>query len=158
MDITERKITKIARVAQRFAAQVSPNTGLGESESELLHFVRHHAGCTQGEARAWLNVDKAAVTRMVTRLETKGFLRREGSETDKRAKCLYALEKAEDAKGAAVSMETRFYEWLVEDISAESMQPFLEVLDRLYQKSKQERRANFANVKRQVKPDVETEA
>ena len=41
MDRTERKILKIARTAQQFTALALRQIGLGASEYELLHCVRH---------------------------------------------------------------------------------------------------------------------
>lgn len=53
----------------------------------LMHYVRKNAGISQEKLANILNIDKAAVTRMVANLE-KGYLDRLQDETDKRAKKL----------------------------------------------------------------------
>ena len=44
VDKTERKIAKIDRTARRFTARALRDTGLGLSEYEFIHCVRHHPG------------------------------------------------------------------------------------------------------------------
>ena len=47
MDITERKITKIAREAEKLVLLTMREEGVGTAEIDLIHAVRHHPGCTQ---------------------------------------------------------------------------------------------------------------
>lgn len=47
MDNTERKITKIAREANRFTVQTMKEDGIGTAEMDVIHFVRHNPGTTQ---------------------------------------------------------------------------------------------------------------
>lgn len=42
MDNTERKITKIAREANRFTVQTMKEDGIGTAEMDVIHFVRHN--------------------------------------------------------------------------------------------------------------------
>ena len=49
MDSTERKITKIAREANRFTVQTMKEDGIGTAEMDVIHFVRHNPGTTQKE-------------------------------------------------------------------------------------------------------------
>lgn len=146
MDLTKRYITKISRVAQRYENLVLKDIDLGTSEYECLRQIRKHKGISQENLRSILNVDKAAVARMVANLERKGYLYRLPDEKDKRAKKLYSTDKAIDIKNAASSVESRFYEWLLEDIEEDDKKVFLKVLNELYIKSKKERIANFASI------------
>ena len=52
MDITERKITKIAREAEKLVLLTMREEGVGTAEIDLIHAVRHHPGCTQ---HSWRN-------------------------------------------------------------------------------------------------------
>ena len=46
MDITERKITKIAREAEKLVLRTMRETGVGTAEIDLIHALRHNPGCT----------------------------------------------------------------------------------------------------------------
>ena len=47
MDITQRKITKIAREAEKLVLLTVREEGVGTAEIDLIHALRHHPGCTQ---------------------------------------------------------------------------------------------------------------
>lgn len=146
MDSTQRKITKIAREALRFTSKVLKDTGLGLSEYEFIHCIRHNPGISQEGLREKLGLDKAAVARRAANLEKKGFIVRKLNPNDGRVKQLFATEQANAVKNSKVSMEAFFYEWLLEEITGDEREIFLSVLDRIYWKSKNERRADFKNL------------
>lgn len=155
MDESKRYITKISREAQRYANLSLKGTDIGATEFECLQFVRKHSGISQETLRNSLNVDKSAVTRMVANLEKKGYLYRLQDEVDRRAKKLYATERVSEIKNLAVSKEAFFYEWLLEELSENDKESFLRILDKLYEKSKMERRAQFVNLlEREEEADV----
>lgn len=146
MDATQRKITKIAREATRFTSKILKDTGLGLSEYEFIHCVRHNPGISQEGVREKLGLDKAAVARRAANLERKGFILRKPDPNDGRGKQLFATERANTVKNSKVVVEAFFYEWLMEEISGDEREIFLSVLDRIYWKSKNERRADFENL------------
>ena len=71
MDITERKITKIAREAEKLVLLTMREEGVGTAEIDLIHAVRHHPGCTQAQLAELLHADKAAIARRTKNLEAK---------------------------------------------------------------------------------------
>ncbi len=146
MDITQRKITKIAREALRFTGKVLKDTGLGLSEYEFIHCIRHNPGISQEGVREKLGLDKAAVARRAANLEKKGFIIRKLDPNDGRGKQLFATEQANAVKNSKVAVEAFFYEWLMEEVTDDEKEIFLSVLDRIYWKSKNERRADFKNL------------
>jgi DNA-binding MarR family transcriptional regulator len=148
MDITNRYITKISREAQRYVRSSLQGTDLGTSEYECLHYIRKNSGISQEKLSTFLNIDKAAVTRMAASLEKKGYLYRIQDENDKRAKKLFVTDKVIHIKNITSSGESTFYEWLLEGIDEERKVVFLSVLNELYKKSKNERRENFSNIKK----------
>jgi Transcriptional regulators len=158
MDLSKRYITKIARVAQRYSHLTLKDIDLGTSEYECLRQIRKNKGLSQEKLRSILSVDKAAIARMVANLERKGYVYRLPDENDKRAKKLFVTEKAFQIKNSTTSVESYFYEWLLEGIDEAEKKVFLKVLNQLYFKSKQERRANFADIfKSEVSSGVEAE-
>ena len=133
MDDTQRKITKIAREAAKFTVQTMKAEGIGTAEFDFIHLVRHQPGITQAEIRETLKIDKGAAARRAASLEAKGYLVRKPNPEDKRSQLLFATEDA-------------FYDWLIADLSEADRREFCRILDILYWKSKEERRADFTHV------------
>ena len=146
MDRTERKITKVERFAQQYTTGRLGNIGLGPSEYEFIHFVRHHQGTSQAQIAEMLRQDKAAVARRARNLEKKGFIKILPSETDGRSKRIYSTELSEVVKQSKTDVEAEFYEWLTQDVEEEKFRVFLEVLDGLYRKGKASRRLGFSDI------------
>ena len=94
MDITERKITKIARETEKLVLLSLREEGVGTAEIDLIHALRHHPGCTQAALAELLHADKAAIARRTKNLEAKGFLVRQDDPNDRRSQLLYPTGKA----------------------------------------------------------------
>lgn len=146
MDVTERKMTKIARELNKLTVRTMRETGIGTGEFDLIHTVRHQPGISQKEISRLLNMDKGAVARRVASLEQKGYLIRKENPEDGRSQYLYATEKAESLKNSKAAIETVFYDWLLEELSEEDRREFVRILDVLYLRSKKESRSGFPNV------------
>ena len=99
MDVTERKITKIARELSAFTVQTMKADGVGTAEFDFIHLVRHNPGITQAEICDRLRMDKGAAARRAANLEAKGYLVRRENPEDGRSKLMYATEKAESLRG-----------------------------------------------------------
>lgn len=72
MDITERKITKIAREVSKFTVRQLREEGVGASEFDVIHAVRKNPGITQAGVCRITGLDKGAVARQAANLEAKG--------------------------------------------------------------------------------------
>ena len=77
MDITERKITKIAREAEKLVLHTMRETGVGTAEIDLIHALRHNPGCTQAALAELLHADKAAIARRTKNLPRRSRHRRQ---------------------------------------------------------------------------------
>ena len=146
MDQTGRKITKIAREVAKFTVQTMKEEGIGTAEFDFIHLVRHNPGITQTEVRETLKIDKGAAARRAASLEAKGYLERKPNPADGRSQLLFATKKAEALKNSQSSIEAVFYEWLLAELPENEKETFCETLDKLYWRSKNERRAGFADV------------
>ena len=146
MDRTERKITKIERLAHQYTTGRLGNIGLGPSEYEFIHFVRHHQGTSQAIIADFLKQDKAAVARRAANLQRKGYITILPDEKDGRSKKIYTTELAENVKQSKTDVESHFYEWLAEGVDDEKFAVFLDVLDELYKKGKVSRKLQFSNI------------
>ena len=143
MDITERKITKIAREAEKLVLISLREEGVGTAEIDLIHTLRHNAGCTQAKLAELLHADKAAIARRTQNLEAKGFLVRRNDPNDRRSRLLYPTEKAEKMKSSKAEIEASFYEYLTSFLTEEEKKTFAVLLNKLYVASKTESRSGF---------------
>ena len=146
MDITERKITKIAREAEKLVLVALREDGAGTAEIDLIHALRHNPGCTQARLTEILHADKAAIARRTRNLEEKGFLVRRDDPNDKRSQLIYPTEKAETLKSSKAEIEASFYEYLLSTLTAAEAEAFAALLNRLYIASKSESRAGFPHL------------
>ena len=137
MDITERKITKIAREAEKLVLLTLREKGVGTAEIDLIHALRHHPGCTQAALAELLHADKAAIARRTKNLEAKG-----------RSQLLYPTEKAESLKSSKAEIEAEFYEYLTSALPADEAAAFAATLHKLYTASKTESRAGFPHFRK----------
>ena len=151
MENEGRKISKIARELNKLVLKMTKEDGIGSSEIDLIHLVRHNPGISQKEVGEKLNVDKGAIAKRVASLEKKGYIYRENDLNDKRKHYLYALPKAENLKNTKVDIENIFYDWLFLDLDEKEKEMFLDTLNKLYQKSKKESRNDFINISKKIK-------
>ena len=153
MDITERKITKIAREAEMLVLRTLREEGVGTAEIDLIHALRHHPGCTQAALAELLHADKAAIAR-----RTKGYLVRKDAPNDRRSQLLYPTEKAESLKSSKAEIEAAFYEYLTSTLSKEEAAAFAAALQKLYTASKLESRAGFPHFQKASGSEADDEA
>ena len=158
MDITERKITKIAREAETLVLRTLREEGVGTAEIDLIHALRHHPGCTQAALAELLHADKAAIARRTKNLETKGYLVRKDAPSDRRSQLLYPTEKAESLKSSKAEIEAAFYEYLTSTLSEEEAAAFAATLQKLYTASKLESRAGFPHFQKASGSEADDEA
>ena len=130
MDITERKITKIAREAEKLVLLSLREEGVGTAEIDLIHALRHHPGCTQAALAELLHADKAAIARRTKNLEAKGYLVRRDAPNDRRSQLLYPTEKAESLKSSKAEIEAAFYEYLTSALTKDEAAAFAASLHR----------------------------
>ena len=151
MDITERKITKIARETEKLVLLSLREEGVGTAEIDLIHALRHHPGCTQAALAELLHADKAAIARRTKNLEAKGFLVRQDDPNDRRSQLLYPTEKAEAMKASKAEIEASFYEYLTSVLTDDESKTFAALLNKLYAASKTESRAGFPHFRSAAK-------
>ncbi len=146
MEKDARKLNKITRELNKLTIRMIKEEGIGSSEFDLIHLVRHNPGIAQKEVCEQLNCDKGAIAKRVTSLEKKGFLKKETDPKDKRKHYLYATKKADSLKQSKTKIETIFYDWLLKDLTNEEKEQFLTTLNKIYIKSKTESRSGFQTI------------
>ena len=150
MDETQRRISRIARVAARFTSREMREQGVGPAEFDFMHMVRHHPGITQAEVCRRLDLDKGAAARQSARLEAKGYLRKEPDHADRRSQLLFATEKADELKNSRAHLEEAFYDWLLQPLSGGEREQLARMLEGLHRRSREERKEGFCHVREQM--------
>lgn len=150
MDITQRKITKIAREVGKFTVRTMKADGVGTAEFDLIHVVRKNPGITQAGICRVLGADKGAVAKQTANLEAKGYLRREENPADGRSQLIFPTEQAQHLKNSKARIETAFYEWLTEALSEDEKAEFARLLDVLYLRCKAESKEGFPNMTQRI--------
>ena len=158
MDLTRRRITKIAREVGKFTVRNMRREGVGAAEFDVVHLVHHNPGITQTQVVQALNMDKGAAAKRVASLENKGYLIRRPNPADGRSQLLYATEAADGLRNSKAHIEEVFYTWLLEDLDREEAEQFCATLDKLYQKSKAQRKADFQDVAARLEQEEDHEA
>ncbi len=157
MDITKRRITKIAREVNKLTVRTLRRDGVGSGEFDVIHAIRKNPGITQARVCEITGLDKGAVARQTANLEAKGYLVRKENPADGRSRLLFATEKAEQLKNSKAHIETRFYEWLLKPLSAAEREEFARLLDILYHRCKEESKADFAEIGKLIKESENNE-
>jgi len=96
-----------------------------------LIYINRYPGCSLADLTAVMKVDKAYVTRIVKRLCELGYIRKEKSEKDSRACCLYMLE---GGKAALEKIRELFFTWN-QELAQGMAEGEFETLSRLLQKA-----------------------
>lgn len=150
MDITGRKVTKIAREVSKFTVRTMREDGIGTAEFDVLHVIRKNPGITQAGVCRVLGIDKGAVARQTVNLEAKGYLQRKENPSDRRSQLLFATPKAERLKNSKAHIESEFYEWLLAPLTEQDKNEFVRLLEILYQRCKQESKAGFPEMSQRM--------
>ena len=131
MDITERKITKIAREAEKLVLLTMREEGVGTAEIDLIHAVRHHPGCTQAQLAELLHADKAAIARRTKNLEAKGLICRISEKADGRLKRIEFTPRAEEIRHLIAGEIEESESILLKGITEKERQTFIEIGERM---------------------------
>jgi len=150
MDITKRKITKIAREVSKFTVRTMRADGIGSGEFDVIHAIRKNPGITQSGVCRITGLDKGAVARQTANLEAKGYLTRRENPADRRSQCLFPTEKADSLKNSKARIESCFYDWLLQALDDSDREEFARLLDLLYQRCKAESKAEFPEMTKRM--------
>lgn len=114
-----RQISITYRCAMRFRERELADTGLAGCQTPYLTTLYRQPGISQEEMARSLNVNKSSVTRQLSLLEEKGYVRRESSPTDKRIILVYPTEKALAVRERLFRCYHDWSSYLTQDFSEE---------------------------------------
>lgn len=125
-------IIRISRAFSLYRKTRLPQNDLGPSQLMFISHICRQPGATQEELSDSLFLDKTTVSRLVTKLEGMGYLKREISQKDARYKELYPTEKALDLYPALRQTYHDFFMGLLEDVSDEERTIVSQTLEKMY--------------------------
>lgn len=114
-----RQISITYRCAMRFRENELADTGLAGCQTPYLTTLYRQPGISQEEMARALNVNKSSVTRQLSALEEKGYVRREPSATDKRILLVYPTDKALELKDRLFRCYGDWSSYLTQDFTEE---------------------------------------
>ncbi|HTN13278.1 MAG TPA: MarR family transcriptional regulator [Sphingomonadaceae bacterium] len=105
---------------------------LTQKQVSVLWLVGEYPGISQIELGQRLRMDRATTMTIVNRLQDRGYLRRERSETDGRKQALYLTEEGAKALARAKQAIGEHEEWLKSRFTAEEVEKLVEMLARIH--------------------------
>jgi MarR family transcriptional regulator, transcriptional regulator for hemolysin len=88
-------LNDVARMMRNIFDRRVKALGLTRSQWWVLNHLFRNNGATQSELADILEIEKATLGRLLDRMETKGWIRREEHATDRRAKCVFLTDEVE---------------------------------------------------------------
>lgn len=103
-------VNDVARLMRTLYDRRMAPLGLTRSQWWVLNHLYFHEGISQTELAAILDIEKAALGRLLDRMEAKGLVARRQDEKDKRTRRVYLTEQVQPTlqvmrKAAAVTRE-----------------------------------------------------
>ena len=121
-------LNDVARLLRTAFDRRVKSLGLTRSQWWVLNHLYRNDGITQSELADILEVERATLGRLLDRLETKGWVRRESHVGDRRAKRVFLTEEVEPALKAMRAAAAELRRDALSGISAEDQSRFVDAL------------------------------
>lgn len=131
-----RKMNIISRCESVYRADKSSDGLPGIYHSYIIIICRN-PGITQDKLAKHLCINKSNVTRHLSFLENNGYVKRNVCEKDKREMLVFPTEKMLRILDEVKSITKEWNEKIAVNVPEREMEVFLEVLDKLFEKSKE---------------------
>ena len=107
----------VRRRIQSLVVEASMDMGLTYAEFSVMLVLFDKEGCSQDDMTNYLHVDKAAITRVIKKLESRGYLFRKQDEIDRRLKRLFLTEEGKETEKKIKEIVQKILNYLTEDFS-----------------------------------------
>ena len=134
---TYKKIRRLYRQSQKYAASRMEQPELTQSELQLLRHVGFHGEVSQRHLADEMGVDKAMISRILQKLEAKGYLVRTEDKNDARSKNVRALPPALEIHAQGKGLSEQFFDQVTGDFSTEERELLDQLLGRMLEKGKE---------------------
>ena len=126
-----RQISVTHRCAMRYREQELVQLGLSGSQIMLLTTLYFHPGISQEELARLLYVNKSNITRNLTGLEERGYIRRESDPEDRRSLLVYPTELALEQRETIRSAMRAWRDYLTQDFTEEEKETLSRLMIRI---------------------------
>ena len=106
---------------------------LTQKQVSVLWLVDDHPGISQIEVGTRLRMDRATTMTIVNRLQARGFMRREKSETDGRKQALFLTGEGNEALAEAKDCIREHENWLKSRFTDKEIETLMELLARIHE-------------------------
>lgn len=124
------------RCNQKYYDKVLAEYGIGYSQFVFLMSIFEHEGILMNELASNGSYDKGTITKSIAKLVENGFVRIEDSIKDKRAKELYATQKAMDLMPKLYSIRQEWLNYLSSDLDEESLSLYNAAMEKILNKAR----------------------
>lgn len=106
---------------------------LTQKQVSALWYVADHPGISQIDLGGRLRMDRATTMTIVNRLQERGYMRRERSESDGRKQALYLTAAGGEALGKAKCCIAQHEAWLKARFTPDETEKLVEMLTRIHE-------------------------
>jgi DNA-binding MarR family transcriptional regulator len=121
-------LNDVARLMRTLFDRRVRSLGLTRSQWWVLNHLYRNDGVTQSELADTLEIEKPTLGRLLDRLETKGWIRRENDLTDRRAKRVYLTEEVAPAMKSLRAAAADVRREALSGLTAEEQERFVDTL------------------------------
>ena len=129
-----------------YATRNIGDEGLNPTEVDLLRHLATQGPRNQQAISEYLQIDKAAITRILRRLEKNGYVKRLPDTKDARTKIVTVTDAGKNIKGNAAKAEDYFYDWMLEPFSPKDLEVFKELVQILFTRANDSLQTRFASI------------
>ncbi len=126
-----RVISVLYRAGQSFYASKSGNFDIGGSHMGLIFHLYKHNGASQDDLSKALEVDKATITRSVSKLEENGLVERQRDTTDQRINRIVLTDSGHAMQNDLKNIALEWQSTLLEGFSGEERKNLENLLEKL---------------------------
>ena len=106
---------------------------LTQKQASTLWLVNARPGISQIDLGGRLRMDRATTMTIVNRLQDRGYMRRERSESDGRKQALYVTEQGREALARAKAAIAEHEAWLKARFTPQETEKLVEMLTRIHE-------------------------
>lgn len=131
-----RRINIISRCCGLYRTERLQNDELTATHHNFILAICKNPEMSQEQIARHLCLNKSTVTRALNQLEANGYVTRKPSESDRRVTLVSPTEKAQAVFPEVRRITREWNERLVEDIPADKLEVFFEVLSQMEERAK----------------------
>jgi DNA-binding MarR family transcriptional regulator len=126
-----RYVNTIDRHLRRRRREYMEPVGLKGIHARMIMAICANPGCSQDQLAKSMWFDKSTIARQIELLESKGFVTRQLSETDKRVLCVYPTQRMLEFQPGLKAAMQLWEDTLLQDLTEEEKQRLVELLSRV---------------------------